>query len=262
MSVDFVSALEGTVRIAAIGVGLTAMELVADRQAFGPQGPFSAGVVSAIRGAPGWLLVGPSAVVALASVQLAAAAILVAGGPQPAAGQLALVVATVTTMALRWRRSLGGDGAEQLTTIILVAATAAFVPTGSPSRAALAVAFVAGQSALAYVTAGIAKLVSPVWRDGSALPGILATYGHGHAWAAKLLRDHHLSGTVLGWSVMLFEAVFPALLLAPYPVALAAAMVGVGFHVGCAVLMGLNSFPWAFPATYLCLFAVRAHLLG
>jgi hypothetical protein len=67
---------------------------------------------------------------------------------------------------------------------------------------------------------------------------------------------------VLGWSVMLFEAVFPALLLAPYPVALAAAMVGVGFHVGCAVLMGLNSFPWAFPATYLCLFAVRAHLMG
>jgi hypothetical protein len=262
MVVDFAAALEGTVRIAAIGVGLSAMELVADRRAFGSEGPFSASVVATIRGAPAWLLVGPSTVVAVASLQVVAAAILVMAGPLSPAGRLALVVATVTSIALRWRRCLGGDGAEQLTTIILIAATVAFVPTRSPDRAGLAVAFIAGQSSLAYVTAGIAKLVSPVWRGGTALPGILATYGHGHAWAARMLRNHTTSGTVLAWAVMLFETFFPALLLAPYPVALAAAAFGIGFHVGCAVLMGLNSFPWAFPATYLCLFAVRAHLLG
>ena len=39
-------------------------------------------------------------------------------------------------------------------------------------------------------------------------------------------------------------------------------MVGLTFHVGCAALMGLNSFAWAFPATYTCLFAIRAYLLG
>ncbi len=90
--------------------------------------------------------------------------------------------------------------------------------------------------------------------------GILATYGHGHAWGARMLREHATSGKALSWAVMLFETLFPVLLIAPYPVAIAVAALGMGFHVGCAVLMGLNSFPWAFPATYLCLFAVRAHL--
>ena len=93
------------------------------------------------------------------------------------------------------------------------------------------------------------------------MPGILATYGHGHAWAATMLKAHPTVGKVLGWGVMLFEVLFPLLLLGPYAVALTAALVGVSFHIGCAVLMGLNSFPWAFPATYICLFAVRAYLL-
>jgi len=260
-AIDFVGALDATVRIAAVGVGLTGMELVADRRAFQPRGPFSVNVVASFHRGPAWLLVGPNTVVAVAFLQIAAAAVLVVLGPLYLIGQLALVAATITSMALRWRRGLGGDGAEQLTIIILVAATLAFVPKTSPGRAALAVAFVAAQSSLAYVTAGVAKLVSPVWRGGTALPAILATYGHGHAWAAGMLRAHPKVGTMLGWGVMLFEALFPFLLLGPYALALATAMVGVSFHLACAVLMGLNSFAWSFPATYVCLFAVRVYLL-
>lgn len=261
MAVDFAGVLGATVRLVAVGVGLTGMELIADRRAFASGGPFSAGVAATLRAGPAWSLVGPTTVVAIASLQIVAAALLVVFGPFDLIGQLALVTATVTSMVLRWRRSLGGDGAEQLTIIILIAATLAFVPITSPDRAALAVAFIAAQSSLAYVTAGVAKLVSPVWRGGEALPAILATYGHGHAWAAGMLEAHPTVGKLLGWGVMLFEALFPFLLLGPYEVALAAAMVGVSFHIACAVLMGLNSFPWVFPATYICLFAVRAYLL-
>lgn len=112
------------------------------------------------------------------------------------------------------------------------------------------------------MTAGVAKLVSATWRSGKALPAILATYAHGHPWAASILAAHPRVGTLLAWGVMLFEVLFLFLLLGPYEVALATAMVGVGFHLGCAVLMGLNSFPWAFSATYICLFAVRAYLLN
>jgi hypothetical protein len=262
MPVDFADALAATVRLAAIGLGLTAMELIASRRAFGSAGPFSAAVVAAIRGAPAWLLVGPKTVAAVALLQLVAATVLVLIGPLPVTGRVALVAAVVTSMLLRWRRGLGGDGAEQLTIIIIVAAAAAFVPISAPDRVALAVGFVAGQTLLAYVTAGIAKLVSPVWRGGSALPAILATHGHGHAWAARVLSDRPKIGAGLGWGVMVLEVLFPVLLLGPYPVALAAAIAGVTFHVGCALLMGLNNFAWAFPATYTCLFAVRAYLLG
>jgi hypothetical protein len=263
MPVDFVDALEATVRIASIGLGVTAMELIADRRAFGPEGPFSPAVLTAIRAAPEWALVGPTTVAAVASLQLGAATFLVIAGPLSLAGRIALLTVTVTLMLLRWRRGLGGDGAEQLTTIIIMAATAAFFPIVSPDRVAIGVAFIAGHTFVSYITSGIVKLVSPVWRDGSALPAILATYYHGHPWAAKLLRDHSWIGTGLGWGIMVLWVLFPVLLLVgPYPVALAAAIAGIIFHVASAVLMGLNNFAWIFPSTYTCLFAVRAYLLG
>jgi hypothetical protein len=262
MSAEFLGALDATVRLAAVGVGLTALELITDRQAFRARGPFSAGVVATMQAAPAWSLVGPVGVVAVALVQVVVAAALVVHGPLTPVGQVALVVATVTSVALRWRRGLGSDGAEQLTIIILVAACLAVLPVVSTERSALAVAFLAAQASLAYVTAGVAKLVSPVWRGGDALAGILATYGHGHAWAEHVLKAHPMTGLILGWGVMLFEVAFPFLLLGPDEVALAAALLGLGFHLGCAVLMGLNSFAWAFPATYACLFAVRSYLLS
>jgi hypothetical protein len=262
MWLDAVGTLDLTVRVAAVGVALTGLELIADRRAFGPRGPFSAVVVATIIGAPPWSLVGPTAVVFVACLQVVAAGLLVVVGPLQPVGQVALFLATVTSMALRWRRSLGGDGAEQLTVIVMIAAILAFVPVVSADRSALAVAFIAGQAVLAYVTAGVAKLRSPVWRGGDALAGILATYGHGNAWAARLLNARPKLGLALGWSVMLFEVLFPFLLLGPDAVAVSATMIGVAFHLACAVLMGLNSFPWAFLATYFCLFAVRAYLLS
>ena len=38
-------------------------------------------------------------------------------------------------------------------------------------------------------------------------------------------------------------------------------VIGLAFHLGCAVLMGLNSFLWAFPAAYPCVLASR-EILG
>jgi hypothetical protein len=105
-------------------------------------------VVAAIRGAPRWALVGPTTIVAVATIQLIAA-VLVVLGPLPLIGQLALITATVTPIALRGRRILGGDGAERLTTIIVIAASLAFIPITSPDRATLAVAFLAGLSRVA-----------------------------------------------------------------------------------------------------------------
>ena len=52
------------------------------------------------------------------------------------------------------------------------------------------------------------------------------------------------------WFVIAFEVTFPlALVLGPTGVAVYAA-VGALFHVSNAVLMGLNTFVWAFVATY------------
>jgi hypothetical protein len=101
-----------------------------------------------------------------------------------------------------------------------------------------------------------------MWRNGSALPAILATSGHGNAWAARTLQQFPRISIGLTWSVILLEVLFPLLLLGPRPLAVIAVAGGLAFHIGCAVLMGLNSFVWAFPATYPCLLSVRAQLVA
>ena len=120
----------------------------------------------------------------------------------------------------------------------------------------------AAAAVLSYFTAGVAKLISPIWRSGGALPAILGTYGHGVATVSRIMTSRPAVGFVLGWAVILFEVSFPLVLLAPSSVAIAVLGIGLTFHLVSAVLMGLNSFLWPFPATYACVLAARARSLA
>jgi hypothetical protein len=264
MSADVMAdALDIAVRLVAVGLAITGIELIADRRAFAPGGPFGTRVFAALRGArPPRLLAGPRAVTTVATVQVLAAIVLVALGPLVAAGRWSLVVVGVTTTLVRRRRIIGGDGAEQMSDIVIISAILALLPWPGDTRVTLAVAFIAAQGVLSYFVAGVAKLVSPVWRSGEALPAIVGTYNHGLTSVSHLLERRPVLGLVLGWTVILFEVLFPVVLFAPTSVTLAALGTGVIFHVGCALLMGLNSFVWPFPATYACVLAVRQFFVG
>lgn len=163
---------------------------------------------------------------------------------------------------IRRRKIIDGDGAEQMTDIVLISAALALLPVPSDARITLAVIFIAAQAVLSYFTAGVAKLISPIWRSGGALPAILGTYGHGLATVSRIMTSRPAVGFVLGWAVILFEVSFPLVLLAPSSVAIAVLGIGLTFHLVSAVLMGLNSFLWPFPATYACVLAARASLAG
>jgi hypothetical protein len=115
-----------------------------------------------------------------------------------------------------------------------------------------ALSFIAAQAVLAYATSGIAKLISPVWRDGTGLAGILSTVDHGTPRVSLWLARHPTFSELASWSTIAFECAFVLVLVLPSPVGAAILVIGLLFHAGCAVLMGLNSFLWAFPATYTC----------
>ena len=195
-------------------------------------------------------------------IQALSSAILVIVGPFASLGQAATVTCVVSRGLVRWRRLLGGDGAEQMTSLALVAAMLAVVPVPSPGRISLAVAFIGGQLMLSYVTAGIAKLASPVWRAGSALPVIMATEFHGDPSATSVFRRFPRLAAALGWVVILFECLFPLVLFGPAWLTVSWLVVGLAFHVGCAVTMGLNNFLLAFPAAYPCVLVIRGWLSG
>jgi hypothetical protein len=56
--------------------------------------------------------------------------------------------------------------------------------------------------------------------------------------------------------VVIFECAFPIVLVAPQPVTWLLLLIGLSFHLGCAITMGLNSFLLVFPATYPCVVVI------
>ena len=256
-------ALDGTVRVAAAGAAIGAVETIIDRGAYHRGGPFGPEAFAILRGyMPPALIAAPVGVAAVAAVQAMAATLLVIAGPFGIVGRSALLAVTVATTLIRWRRVLGGDGAEQLSAIIFISATLALLPGSNELRVLLAVTFITAQAVLAYFTAGFAKLLSPIWRSGAAVPAIVNTHGHGLPLATDLFNRFPLLGKFAGWAVMTFELLFPAVLLLPTPGAEGMLVVGLLFHVSCAFVMGLNGFLWAFPATYPCVLACRVALVA
>lgn len=152
-------------------------------------------------------------------------------------------------LLLGMRSRFGGDGADQMTVITFTVLALAFA-FGQQRAAVLVLWFVTAQTCLAYLTAGVAKLVSAQWRSGTALGEILATGVYGHPWAAAVLARRTRLAAAACWSVIVLECTFPAVLIGVRPLTWALLAGAALFHVGTAILMRLNTFLWAFVATY------------
>jgi hypothetical protein len=157
---------------------------------------------------------------------------------------------TATNWLLHTRNSFGGDGTDHMNMLVEAALTAgAFFPDDKRVQEACTW-FIAAQSCLSYITAGTAKLISPQWRDGTAMTGIFRTRTYGDERLYTLFKKYPAAATAVGWATIIGELGFPLALVAPKKAALGLLGTGVSFHVGNAVFMGLNRFVWAFSGTY------------
>jgi hypothetical protein len=157
---------------------------------------------------------------------------------------------------LQVRSVYGGDGAQQMNMILGAALLLGFNPWISPIAGIICLTFVAAQACLSYFASGVAKLISPLWRSGDALPRILSTTAYGSA-AAYRLSQRSLSLTrMLCKATVLLEVLFPVLLVLPKELFFAFLVWGIMFHLSIAFLMGLNTFFWSFIATYPAIYFV------
>lgn len=173
-----------------------------------------------------------------------------------------LLVIIVTTMLLSVAMR-GSDGAGKIVLVVCTAAATITAGrlTGDRWLCLAGLVWAAGQATIVYVTAGGAKIVRPFWRDGTALAATMSGYQSGHALAAAVVR-HRGAALVLSWAVMLAELLFPLALVAPPALSLAILAVLAAFHVATAIIMGLNTYPWAFVATYPCVMLANAAITG
>ncbi|WP_341359139.1 hypothetical protein V5H98_15570 [Georgenia sp. M64] len=225
-------------------------QLTVFRRAYGPRGPFSA-AVAGVFARPGHRLLARDGVArGVLAVGAVAGTVGLVLGPLPVAGWAAGLTCVLAALAIKGRRVTAGDGAEQISVIVLLATSLALAPVAGEPALNVVALFVGAMSVLSYVTAGLAKAVSSTWRSGAAIAIIMGSTAYGQPRVAALLDGRPYLGVLLARSTVAFECAFPLVLLAPLPVALALLGVGLMFHLGTAVTMGLNTFVWAFVGTY------------
>lgn len=162
---------------------------------------------------------------------------------------VATISVAITSLLLAARHVYGGDGADQMALITIVALALGYLGA-SPKAMHYSLQFIAFQVQLAYLTAGFAKLSSKRWRDGTGLAGIISTHSYGRPWASQLLERNRRVSQLLSWSVMLMLLTFVPLVHVGGVCAGLALGTAATFHIGNAVVMRLHTFVWSFIATY------------
>lgn len=195
---------------------------------------------------------------------------------------LALAAAIAMPLVLRWpglqalltgtillhlvltnvRNIYGSDGSDQMFLVLFAALfLSSFVPSESLAFQAC-LWFIAVQVALSYFISGVAKLISPEWRSGRALVGILGTTSYGNHTVHRLLLRYSVLALLGCWAVIGFETLFPLLFLPLPTLTLIILAISFAFHVANALIMGLNNFFWAFVATYPIVWYCASQLAG
>ena len=140
------------------------------------------------------------------------------------------------------------DGSDQMHTIVW-GGLLVFLASSSAVLKDVALAFIAAQLLLSYLTSGMMKLLSPIWRSGEAVGLIVRTESYGHRTAYRLIRRLRLSSPLSRGTIVL-EVLGPLLVLLGPRATMAFVCGGVVFHVALAIVMGLNSFVWSFIACF------------
>lgn len=258
-ALDLVEVTRVVIWIHVVSVVVATLEYLRVSADFGERGAFAWSVFRTARG--GYRL--PPALrriqaalfrrtgsVVLLAVQVAAvlaAALL----PMRTMGQwLALLVSSTCLGLLAFRQRYGEDGADQMNLIVSVALVLTVGPFQSDTALRIGLAFIAAQLVLSYASAGIAKVVSPVWRSGRAVGLVVDTATYGSRQAGAVLRRWPRLGYLLTWAVIVFEVSFVAMVFLPWPWVMVPLAVGATFHASIALVMGLNNFLPAFLSTY------------
>jgi len=189
-------------------------------------------------------------VAVLLSLRIGSVVALCVFGPIHPASVVAVVVLLASHLAFSFRQILGEDGSDQMNSVIAVSLALCLGPISTPVARDLGLWFITAQACLAYFSAGVAKLISPIWRNGSAVQRIFDTGSYGMRSVGGALAGRREIGLMLCWGVMVFEVLFPLVLVVPVPYRYVILGTGVVFHLLNAIIMGLNNFFWSFTATY------------
>lgn len=189
------------------------------------------------------LFMHPGGVHLLLALMFVAAVLLLLGRVT----RLATLVALVTYWLLGMRNEALGDGGDNLIRILLfymlllLPADAPHLP-GVRTRTWLhniGVLAVTLQVMVVYTVAGLSKVMGELWTNGTAMYYIAQVDWFTTPYFRELFKNVWLA-PLAAYGTLAYQLSFPFLALSRYRLPLFA--VGIGFHLGIAVMMGLVTF--------------------
>ncbi|WP_405833249.1 MULTISPECIES: hypothetical protein [unclassified Streptomyces] len=200
---------------------------------------------------------------ALLVARLLAGAVLLVSSDTLLTMGLAWSTFSIASIMSGWQLLYSGeDGSDQMLTIMGTAYAISLMLSFADGVPEAGLCFIGAQACLAYSAAGIAKLISPCWRSGDAIRGILSTRTYGARRLAAAVRRVPGAALFTSWVTMTFESLF---VLAPFlPRVPLFTLLGVAvlFHASTAAVMGLNGFLWSFVATYPAIIYLNGVIAG
>jgi hypothetical protein len=158
-----------------------------------------------------------------------------------------------------YRAMYGLDGSDQLVAVLALAAGASILLDSDAAVAAFCW-FAASLVTIAYVTAGMTKLLSATWRRGEALALVMRTEVYGNPSLA--IHAQGAIGRLATRAVVVIELAFPLAFTGSTLLTLTLLGVLTVFHITSAAVMGLNCFLPAYVCTFGCVFWCSQQLWG
>lgn len=164
----------------------------------------------------------------------------------------ALWLMFATSLAANHRLETVSGAAETLALVVIFVCAAYSNGTVSKPFAVLGLWFIAIHTCIAYVSNGVVKARSKLWRQGKFVMHLFDGSRFRNATVGGFLVRNVRVSQFLCWGTILGESLFPMVLLVGDELRNAILLAGLLFHLSVGVLMGLNNFFWIFVATYPC----------
>jgi hypothetical protein len=259
MVMDPIATYRAVLVVFSVGILITTLEYFTIIREFQSGGIYSwevfRGMVSRAKAGKPWrravdLLYDKKGVSTLLLLRLVSAVLLIGISPERWEFTALAVTLAASHLAFSLRQVFGEDGSDQMNSIIAITIAVCVGPHSSPWLLEIGLWFLALQACLSYFSAGVAKIVSPVWRSGAAVLLVFNTGSYGDESAGAFLTRYPAVARAMTWGTVVFEVTFPACLLLPPRMMWLILGCGVAFHLTIAVVMGLNNFVWSFLAVY------------
>ncbi len=154
-------------------------------------------------------------------------------------------------LVLLVRTPYGHDGADQMLLLLCVVLGLGSLDRFLTDRTTEFVLwFIAAQAVLAYVASGLVKLSDRAWRSGHVASAVLQTATYGSPEVGRWLKSRPIADRAATYGVMTIEVGAILLLLGIGWLTLLLVIALGLFHATNAIAMGLDTFLWAFVATY------------